>query len=57
MFTNRSFTEIKAVINGEMVQFIDECLGQDLPYKKVHSLWDATFGANCLIPLRILKII
>ena len=30
---------------------------QDLLYQKIHPLGDAAFGANCLTPLRILKII
>ena len=32
-------------------------LSQDLLYQKIHPLQDAAFGADCLTPFRILKII
>ena len=31
-------------------------ISRDLPYQKVHPLRDAEFDADCLTPLRILKI-
>ena len=57
MFTNQSFTENKAVINGEMIQI---CCSISQPRfnvsKKMHPSRDAAFGANCLIPFRSLKM-
>ena len=32
-------------------------LSRDLIYQKIHPLRDAAFGADCLTPFRILKII
>ena len=32
-------------------------LSRDLIYPKIHSLRDAAFGADCLTPVRILKIL
>ena len=32
-------------------------LSRNLLYQKIHPLRDAAFGADCLTPLRILKII
>ena len=36
---------------------MDGYLSRDLLYQKIHSLRDAAFGADCLNPLRILKLI
>ena len=36
---------------------MDGYLGQDLLYQKIPPLRDAAFGADCLIPFKILKII
>ena len=38
-------------------KYIDGYLSQDQLYQKVHPLRDAAFGADCLTPFRILKII
>ena len=57
MFTNHFFTENKTVINGETVQYVVPYLSRDLIYQKIHPLRSAAFGADCLIPFRILKII
>ena len=38
-------------------KYIDGYLSQDLIYQKIHQLRDAAFGAYCLTPFRILKII
>ena len=38
-------------------KYIDGHLSQDLLYQKIHPLEDAAFDANCLTPVRILKII
>ena len=38
-------------------KYMDGYLSRDLLYQKIHPLRDATFGADCSIPLRILKII
>ena len=38
-------------------KYIDGHLRRDLLYRKIHPLRDTAFGADCLIPLRILKII
>ena len=35
---------------------MDGYLRRDLPYQKIYPLRDAAFGADCLTPLRILKI-
>ena len=37
--------------------YIVPYLNQDLIYQKIHPLRDATFGADCSTPVRILKII
>ena len=37
--------------------YIDEFLSRDLLHKKIHPLRDATFSADCLPGLRILKIV
>ena len=47
----------KAVINGKRYKYMDGSLSRDLPYQKIHSLQDATFGADCLNLFRILKVI
>ena len=57
MCTNQSFTENKAVINGETVKNIVPYLSRDLVYQKIHPLRDAAFGEDCITPFRILKII
>ena len=57
VFTNQSFTENRAVINGKWYKYIDEHLSRDLLHQKLHPLRDAAFDADCLTPLRILKII
>ena len=58
MFTNQSFTENKAVINGETVQiYMVPYLNRDLIYQKIHLLRDAAFGPDCLTPNRSLRII
>ena len=36
---------------------MNEYLSRDLLYQKIRPLRDAAFGADCLTPLRILKII
>ena len=36
---------------------MDGYLSRDLIYQKIHRLRDAAFGADCLTPFRILKII
>ena len=57
IFINQSFTKNKAVINGKKVQ-IYGCISQPrFTISKIHMLRDAAFGADCLTPLRILKII
>ena len=38
-------------------KYIVPYLSRDLIYQKLHPLRDATFGADCLTPSRILKII
>ena len=54
MFTNRSFTENKAVINGEMVRM---CCSISHPRFNISKNPSVTrFGADCLTPSRILKI-
>ena len=53
-FTNQSFTENKAVINGERYKYVVRHLSRDLIYQKIHLLRDAAFGADCS---RVLKII
>ena len=57
MFTNQSFTENKAVINGEMVQIYCSISQPKFIYQRIHPLRDAAFGADCLTPFKILKII
>ena len=37
-------------------KYMNGYLSRDLLYQKIHLLRDAAFGADCLIPLRILKI-
>ena len=58
VFINQSFTKNKAVINGKTVQIsIWISVSRDLLYhQKIHPLRDAAFGADCLTPLKILKI-
>ena len=36
--------------------YMDEYLGRDLLYQKIHPLRDAVCGAVCLISFKILKI-
>ena len=50
MFTDQSFIENKAVIDGETVKVY-------WTYQRIHPLGDAAFDTNCLTQLRILKII
>ena len=58
MFTNQSFTENKAVINGETVQIYCSLSQPKFNIsKKISPLRDAAFGADCLTPFKILKII
>ena len=38
-------------------KYIVSCLSRDLIYQNIHPLRDAAFGADCLTPFRILKII
>ena len=38
-------------------KYIVPYLNRDLIYQKIHPLPDAAFGADCLTPFRILKII
>ena len=38
-------------------KYMDGYLSRDSLYQKIHPLRDAAFGADCLTPLRILKII
>ena len=38
-------------------KYIVPYLSRDLIYKKIHPLRDAAFGADCLTPFRILKIV
>ena len=38
-------------------KYIDGYLSGDLLYQKIYPLRDAAFGADCLSPLRIFKII
>ena len=38
-------------------KFVVPYLSRDLLYRKIHPLRDAAFGADCLTPLRLLKII
>ena len=57
MFSNQSFTESKAVINGETVQIYRSISQPRFNISKIHPLRDAAFGADCLTPFRILKII
>ena len=38
-------------------KYMDGYLSGDLLYQKIHPLRDAAFGADCLTPLRILKIV
>ena len=38
-------------------KYVVPYLSQDLIYQKIHPLRDAAFGADCLTPFRILKII
>ena len=38
-------------------KYMDEYLSRDLLYKNIHPLGDAAFGAECLTPVRILKIV
>ena len=56
-----TLTENKAVINGETVQIIMKYVlsyvSRDLIYQKIDPLRDVSFGADCLTPFRILKII
>ena len=37
-------------------KYMDGYLSRDLLYQNIHPLRDAAFGADCLTPLRILKI-
>ena len=57
MFTNQSFTENKATINGKMVKIYRWISKPRFTISKIHPLRDAAFHADCLTPLRILKII
>ena len=57
MFTNQSFTENKAVINGEHYKYLVAYLTRDFICQKIHPLRDAAFGADYLTPFRILKIV
>ena len=57
MFINQSFTKIKAVINGKRYKYMDGYLSRDLLYQKIYPLRDAEVGADCLTPLKILKMI
>ena len=38
-------------------KYFDGYLRRDLFYRKIHPLRDPAFGADCVTPLRILKII
>ena len=58
MFTDQSSTENRAVINGETVQIYCSISQPRFNISKNPSVTlDATFGANCLTPFRILEII
>ena len=41
----------------KLYKYVVSYLIRDLIYLKIHPLQDATFGADCLTPFRILKII
>ena len=38
-------------------KYVVPYLSRDLIYEKIHPLRDAAFGADCLNPFRILKIV
>ena len=38
-------------------RYVDGYLSRDLLYQKIHPLRDAASDADCLTPLRILKIV
>ena len=38
-------------------KYVVPYLSRDLIYQKIHPLRDAAFGADCLTPFKILKII
>ena len=42
---------------GKQYRYVVPYLSRDLIYQKIHPLRDAAFGADCLAPFRILKII
>ena len=55
-FINQSFTKNKAAINGKNSSNISMDISAEIYLiKKVYPLRDATFGADFLTPLRILK--
>ena len=56
MFINQSFTKTKALINGKTVQIYGWISQPRFTISKIHPLRDAAFGADCLTPFRILKI-
>ena len=46
------------MINGKTVQIYGSILSQPrFTISKIHPLRDAAFGADCLTPLKILKIV
>ena len=57
MFVNQSFTKDKAVINGKTVQTYRWISQLRFTFQKIYPLQDTAFGADCLPPFRILKII
>ena len=57
MFIHQSFAKNKAVINEKTVQIYRWIFQPRLTLSKIHPLRDAVFGADCLTPPRILKII
>ena len=42
---------------GKRYKYVDGYLSRDLIHQKIHQLRDAAFGADCLTPVRILKMI
>ena len=41
----------------KLYKYVVLYLSRDLIYQKIHVLGDVAFGADCLTPFRILKII
>ena len=57
MFINQSITKNKSVIDGKTVQIYGWISQPTFTITKIHSLRDAAFGADCLTPLKTLKMI